>query len=229
MSNNEETSITLEGDWTLPETEPVINAWFSALAIEHKLPDFIRYMDGMSGKKYRYFINNLIGSLKDPRYLEIGSWKGSTACSAMWDNFCRVLCIENWSHFGGPKNEFQQNVNASLSGNIKFDFIESNYRDVDYSKIGKFNVYLFDGPHEEHEQFHGIEVTQPALDDTYILIVDDWNWNSVRKGTMDAISNLNSTILASIVIRTTDNESHPQISGQNSDWHNGYFIGVIKK
>jgi hypothetical protein len=98
---NEETSIILSGEWDTPEAQRLSDAWFSALAMEHKLPNEIRYMDGMSGKKYRYLINNLVGSTPDARYLEVGSWAGSTACSAMWGNKCKVICIDDWSEFGG--------------------------------------------------------------------------------------------------------------------------------
>ena len=31
-------------------------------------------IDGMSGKKYRFFINNLVRTVANPRYLEVGSW-----------------------------------------------------------------------------------------------------------------------------------------------------------
>lgn len=36
-------------------------------------------------------------------------------------------------------------------------------------------------------------------------------------------------IEAAIEIRTTLDESHPKVSDSASDWHNGYFIGVIRK
>ena len=49
---------------------------------KHKLPDYVVNMEGMSGIKHRYWINNFISHPEEPRYLEIGSWKGSTACSA---------------------------------------------------------------------------------------------------------------------------------------------------
>ena len=42
-------------------------------------------MEGLSGRKYRSLINNLIQKIKDPRYLEIGTWLGSTACSAAFE------------------------------------------------------------------------------------------------------------------------------------------------
>ncbi len=33
-------------------------------------PDFVRAIDGLSGQKYRTFINNFVGSHPDARYLE---------------------------------------------------------------------------------------------------------------------------------------------------------------
>ena len=65
-------------------------------------------MEGMTGKKTRHFYNNLMNK-EDSRYLEIGTWKGSSVCSAMCGNKAKVVCIDNWSEFGGPKNEFLQN------------------------------------------------------------------------------------------------------------------------
>ena len=104
-------------------------------------------MNGMSGKKYRHFINNLIGKVNDPRYLEIGCWKGSTSCSAICNNDVVAYCIDNWSEFGGPKKLFLDNVQKckSESKDIKLFFNQIDFRKIDYSKIGKFNVYFFDG------------------------------------------------------------------------------------
>ena len=226
---NEETNIILSGEWDTPEAQRLSDAWFSALAMEHKLPNEIRYMDGMSGKKYRYLINNLVGSTPDARYLEVGSWAGSTACSAMWGNKCKVICIDDWSEFGGPRDRFVQNTNACLTPDIEFSLIESDFRKVDVSKLGKFNIYMFDGPHEEQDQYDGIYLYQSALDDVYTLIVDDWNGPGVRKGTIDALEKLGHTVLARMDIMTRNDNVHPLVYGAQSDWHNGYFIGVIKK
>lgn len=229
LRKEEETNIILSGDWSSPEADRLSSAWFSAIAMEHKLPDRIRYMEGMSGKKYRYLINNLIANTPDARYLEIGSWAGSTACSAMWDNKIKMTCIENWQHFGGPRDQFFDNINFSKNDNVDFTFIESDYENVDYDNIGKFNVYLFDGPHEEEHQYNGIVNIANALDDTYTLIVDDWNWAGVRNGTYNGLEKTNQTIIAKIEIRTTSDEIHPENAGPASDWHNGYFMAVIKK
>ena len=53
-------------------------------------------IQGMSGKKYRCFINTLIGSLGDARYVEVGVWVGSTFCSAIHGNKVTATAIDNW-------------------------------------------------------------------------------------------------------------------------------------
>lgn len=187
-------------------------------------------LEGMSGGYYRLLINNVIKKIEDARYLEIGSWKGSTACAAMFNNKCKIVCIDNWSQFGGPKDTFIQNTNAFVNKDVQFTFIESNFRSVDYSSIGKFNVYLFDGPHEMQDQLDGITIAQPALDDTFILIVDDWNWDLARHGTTQAVESLGLKVLESITVRTNTNNEHVEIPyGKASRWHNGYFIAVVSK
>ena len=227
--DKEETAINLYGDWTSPEAELITNAWLAALAIDHKLPDWIRYMEGMSGKKYRYFINNLIETTPDARYLEIGSHAGSTACSAIWGNKVKVTCIDNWSEFGGPKDQFLSNIEKVKTPDVDFKFIESDFRDVDYSKIGKYNIYMFDGPHFEKDQYDGIELVQEALDDQYVLIVDDYNWEIVRRGTEEALAHVGHTVISKIEIFTYIGDGHPVISHQYSDWHDGYLIALVSK
>ena len=74
---------------------------------ESKITQEIIDMEGMSGIKTRHFYNNLLNR-DDARYLEIGTWKGSSICSAMCGNKAKAVCIDNWSQFGGPKTEFIQ-------------------------------------------------------------------------------------------------------------------------
>ena len=205
------------------------NAFDRALALDGKVSDRVMDLEGMSGKNYRLFINNLIGSLPDARYLEVGCWAGSTACSAMEGNRVRMLCIDNWTEFGGPKDLFAANIEATLSPVVEFHFLESDFRAVDYSRIGKYNCYLFDGPHERQDQYDGLNLALPALDDEFVFLVDDWNWVAVRDGTMEAIANVGLKIKSAIEVRTTQTNGHSEIHGKASDWHNGYFLSVLEK
>ena len=194
-----------------------------------RLPAKISTIRGMSGQKYRSFINQLLASIADPRYLEIGSWAGSTAAAALYENRAHAVCIDNWSQFGGPRAEFFVNMNKVLTADIKFKFIEKDFRAVNYAQLGKFNVYVFDGPHTEDDQYDGVVLTQAALDTRYFLIVDDWNWMKVRIGTLRALRDLKCTIEYAIELRTTLDNTHPKVASEKSDWHNGYFISVIEK
>jgi hypothetical protein len=85
-----------------------------------------------------------------------------------------------------------------------FDIIENDFRYVDYKCLGQYNVFLFDGPHEEQDQYDGIMIARPALESPFLLIVDDWNWRRVRLGTFRAIRDAGYSIVCSIEIRTTD-------------------------
>ncbi|MDX2221191.1 MAG: class I SAM-dependent methyltransferase [Rhodospirillaceae bacterium] len=186
-------------------------------------------IDGMSGKKYRHFINALIRSLDDARYLEVGSWAGSTLCSAIHHNAVRAVAIDNWSEFGGPKDVFQAHLKLFATPAAKVTFIESDFRTVNYRDIGAFNVYLFDGPHEAKDQYDGLALALPALDNQFVFIVDDWNWERVRAGTTSAIKKCGLQVLYAAEIKTTADNTHPLFAGKHSDWHNGYFISVLAK
>lgn len=210
-------------------TEAVHKAFERAMKRNGKVIEAILHMPGMSGQKYRYFINNLIESLPDARYLEVGSWAGSTMCSAIYANKVRAFAIDNWSEFGGPSGHFLKHVGACMTPHVQFNMLCEDFRKVDYNTLGKFNVYLFDGPHEEKDQYDGVVAGLPAVDDEYVFIVDDWNWDRVRDGTLNAIKDQNLEILYSIEVRTTLNNSHPDVAMEKSEWHNGYFISVLRK
>lgn len=213
-------------EWTHPLAIKIRESYEKSLLGQDDLKDHWKNLQGMSGKKYRSFINSLIKVIPDPRYLEVGSWKGSTACAAISTNNLKATCIDNWSQFGGPKNEFNSNIeNCLKESNCNFSMIEEDFRKVDYNTLGKFNVYFFDGPHEEIDQYDGVKCVQNALEDVYILIVDDWNMDIIRRGTLTALKDLNSNILASIEILT----DIPGSRDQFSDWHAGYFISLIQK
>jgi hypothetical protein len=221
-------SICRSGDFSASAMGRMAKSVFDETLKQHAdLPQPVRDIDGMSGQKYRFFINRFMGSLPDARYLEVGSWEGSTAVAALYGNKGRALCIDNWSQFGGPKTKFMAAIEAIRSPDLDFNFIEQDFRAVDYRSIGTFNVYLFDGPHGESDHYDGVMLPQQALAQIYLLIVDDWNWFQVRVGTLQALKHAGCTIQCAIEIRTSLDNSHPEIFGRDSDWHNGYFIAVV--
>ena len=207
----------------------VKRAFAQAFAGEGTLDPGVLTMDGMSGRKYRLFINNLIKTIPNPRYLEVGSWAGSTLCSAINGNAVTAAAIENWSQFGGPRDAFVANLAAFRSSSSEVRVLEQDFRTVDYTSIGAFNVFMYDGPHSPEDQYDGIALARPALDAEFVLIVDDWNWQEVRLGTARAIEQLDLSMEYSLEIRSSLDNSHPEVGFQHSDWHNGYFISVVRQ
>jgi Methyltransferase domain len=210
-----------------PLVGPVSAALTQAIAGRGRLAPEILRLDGMSGRKYRIFINNLVGMVDDPRYLEIGVWQGSTLCAALYRNRVRALAIDDWSQFGGSRAGLLANLRR-FRGEAAVSLLDRDFRAVDFAAIGKFNLYLFDGPHGGQDQYDGVTLAQPALDRQFVLIVDDWNWRQVRAGTLQAVSDLDLRLDFAAEIRTTLDDTHPPpaAAGPQSDWHNGCFIAV---
>lgn len=194
---------------------------------QSKINNDIIKLEGMTGTKTRHFYNNLL-NFTDARYLEVGTWKGSSVCSAMFRNNATVLCIDNWSEFGGPKNEFLTNF-EKFKGKNNATFIEQHCFYVDVSKLSKFNIYLYDGNHSALSHFFALHHYLKCLDDIFIFMVDDWNWPDVRKGTKDAIEQLNLTILYEKEIRLTNDNTHTPQPQASETWWNGLYVAILQK
>jgi hypothetical protein len=184
-------------------------------------------MEGMTGKKTRHFYNALL-DMEDARYLEIGTWRGSSSCSAMCGNAAKVLCIDNWSEFGGPKDDFLKNF-ETYKGRNDATFIENDCFMVDTKYLPLFNVYLYDGNHTQDSHYRALLHYIDNLDDTFIFIVDDWNWQEVRNGTYESIKKLNLEILYEKEIRLTMDNTHSPQPLAGDTWWNGIYVAILKK
>src|SRR5215469_2306395 len=161
--------IIIETNYPNQFSRLVMESLNSAMLGNGKLTDDdILAVDGMSGRKYRIFINNLIGSMPDARYLEIGVWQGSTLCAAIYKNKVRALAIDDWSGFGGPSSIFFANL-SRFKGEARVSLLDSDFRTVKFDSIGKFNVYFYDGPHNDAAQFDCVNLVQAALDDEFVI------------------------------------------------------------
>ena len=192
-----------------------------------KITKDILRIDGMTGIKTRHFYNNLLNT-NDARYLEIGTWKGSSVCSAMCNNKAKVVCIDNWSEFGGPKSEFLVNF-ETFKGENDARFIESDCYKVDISLLPKFNIYMYDGNHSHESHYKALLHYYDCLDDIFIFIVDDWNWKDVRDGTFNSIKKLNLKVLYEKEVRLTFDNSHTPEPERTNTWWNGIYVAILQK
>ena len=232
--NLHETSITYNANLNNYLTLKIKESIEDSLALITELPEWILNLEGLSGRKYRYFLNTLAKKINNPSYLEIGSWLGSTACSIMYNNKLSITCIDNWSQIfddnNNPSETFNLNTKKSLNKFISFKIIRKDFRKIIYDKINEtFNIFFYDGPHHYQDHYDAIKLAQKILKKEYILIIDDWNWLQVRNGTENALNDLDLEIISKIEIKTTQDDSKPLIQGKSSEWHNGYGFFVIKK
>lgn len=197
-----------------------------------KITNDIIAMEGMSGIKTRHFYNNLLNT-EDARYLEIGTWKGSSVCSAMCNNKAKVVCIDNWSEFvfknkKSPKFEFTQNF-EKFKGQNDATFIENDCFKVNVSLLPKFNIFMYDGNHTDESHYKALLHYYDCLDDIFIFIVDDWNWSDVRTGTLKSIQKLKLKVLYEKQIRLTWDNSHTPQPLAKDTWWNGIYVAILQK
>lgn len=151
-------------------------------------------IDGMSGVCNRHFLNNIC-NFEQVNYLEIGTYKGSTVISASYKNKGKFTAIDNFCGFGGPKNDLYENKER-FKEEANFDFLEYDCWLIDKEILPKnINVYFYDGPHNIWEQERAITDFLCCLSSIFIFIVDDWNNQGVRDGTINGIKNVNLNIL----------------------------------
>jgi hypothetical protein len=189
-------------------------------------------LEGMSGLMTRHFYNNLC-SLEGARYLEIGTFRGSTVCSAISNNTTKTVCIDDFSEFAGidnrnhPREDLLQNIDR-FKGNNDVTFIESSCWDIDPSGLGKFNIYMYDGNHDELSHMRALSHFAECLDDEFIYIVDDWNWPAVPKATCKSLKENGLEILFKKEITYRDDQNPDGIINRQT-WWNGIGIFVLKK
>ncbi len=228
------------------ETSHLINIYQAHLkkSIENaengksKLIDELYMIEGMTGKITKRFYNNLL-ELEGARYLEIGCYKGSSTCSALYKNTASLVCIDSWHDFilneqhngvsrTPPINYFLSNV-AKYKGNNNIMFYNEDCFKIDINKLGKFNIYLYDGDHTYESQYNALKYYIDAMDDIFIYIVDDWNDEPVRRGTFDAIQDLKLENVWSHTIRLTFNNKHTPPDIAHETWWNGCYMCILKK
>lgn len=200
-----------------------------------KINDFCKGMDGMSGEKTRHFYNNIC-SLQDCRYLEIGIYTGSSSCSALCNNNIKGVFIDNFqmSAQHGESKQTEEtlisNINKVKGDNEVVILIEDCWSlNVEKLKEYKFNVYLYDGNHDEISQYNSLKKYLPCLDDKFIFIVDDWNDKNARNGTMNAIADMNLQIIFKKEILLTNDNTHTPVHIAKKDFWNGIGVFLLQK
>ena len=211
----------------------IIDSLTKSNNLSSNINNFCLQIEGMTGIKTRHFYNNIC-SMDNCRYLEVGSWKGSSICSALCNNSISAVAIDNFQMSTQSSSELfkicTSNINQ-VKGSNSINFFNENCWNFDINKIKdyKFNVYMYDGNHEEESHFKALTYYISCLDNVFIYIVDDWTDKRVRDGTQRAIKHLDLKVKYIKEIRLTDNNTHTPVSVASKDYWNGMAVYLLEK
>lgn len=190
---------------------------------------------GLSSDTIRHFLNNLC-SHEDTVYLELGTYVGSTFFAASQGNKTKCFGVDDfsepnckpmmdhvkWTEIGNPYDTFVDKWNKHENGNSVFlKSAVSELTEEDFEGH-RPNVVFYDANHDMIEQMNNLNHILPFLDDKFILIVDDANFDGVVEGTVQFVKENELTcyferkILSSVVENPTS-------------WWNGIHVLVLEK
>lgn len=154
-----------------------------------KLNRQIYKLKGYSDRCVRDFLNKLCSySSNLCTYLEVGTWQGSTLISALYgNNNAKGIAIDNFSQFKRPnlKEDLLKRLEKFIPN--QYIFIEKDVFEIDLDFDILIDIYFYDGSHSLEDTRDSIVRFYGNYSDTFVLVVDDWNWLQPRQGTYEAI------------------------------------------
>jgi Methyltransferase domain len=148
----------------------------------------LRDIRGMSTLANAYLIHEITKFL-DPgeAYLNVGVWQGFTFLAGVINRECISIGVDNFSAFGGPREQFLANFEPLRHSNTSFfdmDYVEYLTQRHDGRKIG---FYFYDGEHSYKNQLRALEIAEPFFAPNAIILVDDTNTKPARQATLDFV------------------------------------------
>jgi hypothetical protein len=192
------------------------------------LPDSILNLEGMSSHGNRILLNHICSI--NGKYLEIGSWKGSTFISALYKNTMFGTSIDNHQPFKDSicetsENELKDTCSKYLINGEKYELITADSFGNDLNLKGKYNVYFYDGGHTYEDHYRAITHFYNNLESMFIYICDDYSMDHIEKGTKDAFRDMDIQVITEF--KLFGNQVIP--SSTTSGFWNGLYVSLCVK
>ena len=149
-------------------------------------------------------------------FVNVGVWNGYTFFSGLAGNADqRCIGVDNFSHENSPRQEFLSRFDRF--GADRHEFHERDYREYfEHVHQGPIGFYLFDGPHRYKDQLDGLQMAEPFFAENCIVMVDDTNWDQVRRANLDFMASSPNRYQTLLDVQTPK-------SGHPTFW-NGIFL-----
>ena len=180
---------------------------------------------GFSTPTMRRLFSNIC-HLPGATYLECGLYCGGTFVSAFNNNPIHAIGVEDFSQdFGvaSVKQELAANVDAKRKTADSVEWIDADFFTVGRQLVKTpVDIYFYDGNHALEFQRRALPEALPLLNDSFIHIVDDYNWQSVNEGTAQGLKKSGVTIKRVWRFCGQQMQDDPV-------WHNGVCVMVLSK
>lgn len=198
--------------------------------LQSKMDETAWSVPALSSLRIRHLMNNL-GSIST-RYLECGVHKSGLFSSTLRNNPNISVANANDSFASDETSEdkaypqFCVNTNKCKSPETQLNLLINDTFLVDpIAVIGPVDLYLFDADHSYESQRKAMTHFLPAMADEFIVCVDDYDWEEVRRGTEDGMKDRfrenGYSLEFEQVFKGNDHD--------NDGWWNGFYIALLKK
>jgi hypothetical protein len=183
---------------------------------------------GFTGTWMRHLLNALC-SREGTCYLEVGLHRGATFFSALSNNRIKATGVDMWLPY--PSEEDEEDIRSDfwdrfpdLCGDNDIKIIEHDFFQLGSSLngIGPVTVFFYDGDHSELCQRLALQPAWDELAPCFVFLVDDFQWDYVRRGTLAGIKDMPVKALFS-------QELKPRHEGDSGTWWNGVYVTVLEK
>ena len=187
-------------------------------------------VEGLTSLRMQKLIKQL--AEKSTNYLEVGSFLGATAVSALSSNNLKhAYFVDHWKENIQPqkddielpltsKEKFIENVKR-YKGSTECKVYDSDMYLVDTDQIKDIDFFMYDGPHDRLNTKDAVRYFSDCLSETSIILFDDANWDGVVEGAQQGLEAAGMEILYEKI--WLNDEEDPNA------WWNGFYIVVAKK
>jgi hypothetical protein len=160
-------------------------------------------------------------------YLEVGAYFGGTACAALNNNpdLMAYFYEDGSQEFHGLPILEDLRLNLETFGSHNWVLREEDFFSRNVAPMPDADFFFYDGNHAREFQAKALPHAFPQLASRFLFAVDDFNWESVRKGTEDALIWMTlgkAEIVHSWHLRGQKLQDDPV-------WHNGVALYLCEK
>jgi predicted O-methyltransferase YrrM len=157
---------------------------------DHRFEEVLEAVPGLA-RENNLALLNLAAGLLGPgeSYVEVGSYRGTSLVAAMLGNDGEFVAIDDFSFDEATQEGLEASLRrfgvegATILGGDAFELLEAGA--LEGRSVG---VYYYDAAHDYESQLRGLQLVEPHLAREALLVVDDSDWDEVRRATADYLT-----------------------------------------